>query len=161
MILFGQNMQSSGQICNLTNQLQAAAKSSAYQIPLFIATDQEGGTVWRMPRATNGPGNMALAATGDPANAQIFGSIFGSELASVGINVNFAPDADVNNNPSNPVIGVRSFSDDPNMTATYTQAYIAGLHGTNTIATLKHFPGHGDTATDSHYGLPTINKSLA
>ena len=103
---------------------------------------------------------MALAATGDPENARKMANIYGTELSLLGINADYAPVLDVNNNPNNPVIGVRSFSDSPEIVSEYGSKYIEGLHETGTIVTLKHFPGHGNTDTDSHTGFPVINSSL-
>lgn len=156
VILFGGNTAGTAQTAALACDLQNAA-----DIPLLIATDQEGGYVWRLGTGTETPGNMALGATGDPDCAREAAAIIGSELSALGINVDFAPVMDVNNNPGNPVIGVRSFSDDPALTAKMGTAFIEGLHGQNVAAALKHFPGHGDTQTDSHTGLPCINKSLS
>lgn len=155
VILFGCNTTGTAQTAALTADLQAASK-----IPLLIATDQEGGYVNRLGTGTQGPGNMALGATDDPACAREAASIIGAELSALGINMNYGPVMDVNNNPDNPIIGIRSFSDDPALTAKMGTAYIEGLHAQGVASALKHFPGHGDTATDSHTGLPCIYKSL-
>ena len=103
---------------------------------------------------------MALAATGDPACAREMAGVYGEELKSLGIDVDFAPVVDVNDNPANPVIGVRSFGDDARTVAEYGLAYIEGLRGTGTVACVKHFPGHGNTDTDSHTGLPLVDRGL-
>ncbi|MBO4668084.1 MAG: hypothetical protein J5666_08200, partial [Bacilli bacterium] len=113
-----------------------------------------------MDGATFCPGNMTLA-TCDVSDARRIGTIMGEELRSLGINYNLAPDVDVNNNPNNPVIGVRSYSDNPDVVAKFGQAFIDGLQETGVIATAKHFPGHGDTNTDSHKALGTINHPLS
>ena len=105
------------------------------------------------------PGNMAVGATNDPENAFKAGKVIGSELSAVGVNTNFAPDADVNNNPNNPVIGLRSFSSSPQLAAKFTTAYIEGVQSQNIATTAKHFPGHGNVATDSHTGLPSIDAT--
>ena len=157
--LFGSNISDSAQTVALTAQIQAAAFASSAGIGAFISVDQEGGYVTRLTTGTSGIGNMALAATGKADNARAEAAIIGEELSALGINVNFAPDADVNNNPDNPVIGVRSFSDDAEVVAEYAGCYLEGLHEYNVAGCLKHFPGHGDTDTDSHTGLPLVNKS--
>jgi beta-N-acetylhexosaminidase len=142
-------------VAELTGAVQRASKSSG--VPLLVATDQEGGTVARL-RATElaVPGAMALAATGDAGAAREAARIIGGELRALGINQNYAPVADVNVNPANPVIGVRSYGSDPALVAKYVTAQIQGLQDAGVAATVKHFPGHGDTATDSHLGLPVI-----
>lgn len=158
VILFARNVDSPGQVAYLTNQLQKAATENGAKIPLLVAADQEGGLVNRLgPQATNFPGNMALGATGSADLARRQGEITGQELRAVGINVNFAPVVDVNNNPKNPVIGIRSLGEDPQAVARLASAYIQGLQSAGVIATAKHFPGHGDTAVDSHIGLPVVD----
>ncbi|MBR5341719.1 MAG: hypothetical protein IK151_07325 [Erysipelotrichaceae bacterium] len=128
-------------------------------IPMIIGIDQEGGSIVRVNFGTIGVGNMALAATGNPDNARTMASIYGKELALLGINADYAPVMDINNNPSNPIIGVRSFSDDPQITAQFGKAFIEGLHQQGIISTAKHFPGHGNTDTDSHTGFPLISST--
>ncbi|MBE3576374.1 MAG: beta-N-acetylhexosaminidase [Limnochordales bacterium] len=158
VILFARNVDSPAQVAYLTNQLQQAATASGARIPLLIAADQEGGTVNRLgPKATIFPGQMALGATGSVEFARRQGEITGQELRTVGINVNFAPVVDVNNNPRNPVIGIRSLGEDPQAVSRLAVAYIEGLQKAGVMATAKHFPGHGDTTVDSHVGLPVIN----
>ena len=157
--LFGSNIADTEQTVKLTAQIQKAAFSSNTSVGAFISADQEGGYITRLTTGTSGIGNMALAATGNPENAREEAAIIGEELSALGINVNFAPDADVNNNPDNPVIGVRSFSDDPETVAEYAGYYLEGLHEYNVAGCLKHFPGHGDTDTDSHTGFPLVDKS--
>lgn len=130
------------------------------KIPMFIATDQEGGTVSRLATGTQMPGNMALGATRDPQLTKQAALVMGNELKALGINTDFAPVLDVNVNPANPVIGVRSFSSDPQLVSMMGTAFIDGLHEAGVLSALKHFPGHGDTAIDSHIGLPVIDKSL-
>ena len=154
------------QVAKLSNGLQQAAVTSGAHIPLQISTDQEGGTVTRMGApATEFPNSMAIAAGRSTNNATSAASILGHELRAVGITQDFAPDADVNSNPANPVIGVRSFSGQPALASQFVAAEIRGyqLSGrpTETVsATAKHFPGHGDAATDSHTGLPRINRTV-
>ncbi|WP_114561228.1 glycoside hydrolase family 3 protein [Desertihabitans aurantiacus] len=150
------------QIAGLSNGLQEAAlEGSTLDVPLWVGIDQEMGIVTRMgPPATQFPGAMAVAATRSTENARTAAAITGEELAAVGVNVNFAPDADVNVNPANPVIGVRSFSSDPQLAADFTAAQVQGLQDDAGLsAAAKHFPGHGDTAVDSHTGLPQITHT--
>ncbi|SNS24205.1 glycoside hydrolase family 3 protein [Actinoplanes regularis] len=151
------SLQNPRQIATLSNGLQAASSG----VPLTISTDQEHGVVSRMPApATQFPGGMALGAGRNPADAYRTGRVTGTELRAVGINQAWAPVADVNVNPANPVIGVRSFGSDPGLVAALTASQVLGFqHGANTSAAAKHFPGHGDTATDSHTGLPVISHS--
>ncbi|WP_181777188.1 glycoside hydrolase family 3 protein [Amycolatopsis pittospori] len=155
------------QVAKLSNGLQRAAVRSGARIPLQIATDQEGGTVTRMGApATELPNAMAISAGRDTKAAQEAARILGHELRAVGINQDFAPDADVNSNPANPVIGVRSFSGQPGLASQYVAAQVKGFQDsgrrTETVsAAAKHFPGHGDAATDSHLELPRIDRSEA
>lgn len=160
VILFADNTQGTEQTVELICDMQEAALKSSSGIPLFVSVDQEGGTVTRLATGTVGCGNMALGAANDVDATEEMAGIIGSELAAEGFNINFAPVMDVNNNPDNPVIGLRSFSDDPEIVSNLGAAFIKGLHSQNIITALKHFPGHGDTVTDSHSGLPCIDKSL-
>ena len=152
VILFAENVTGTEQTVRLTDGLQKASPD----IPLFITIDQEGGIVTRLESGTNLPGNMAVGASSSSKNAFRSGKIIGKELASLGINVNFSPVLDVNNNPDNPVIGVRSFSSKPELTSKLGIQMMKGLQDEQMITTAKHFPGHGDTAVDSHYGLPLV-----
>ncbi|WP_430784149.1 glycoside hydrolase family 3 protein [Actinoplanes sp. G11-F43] len=151
------SLQNPRQIAGLSNGLQKAAG----RIPLSISTDQEHGVVTRMPApATRFPGGMPLGAGRSPSDAYRTGQVTGTELRAVGIRQAWAPVADVNVNPANPVIGVRSFSSDPPLAGTLTASQIHGFQrGAGISASAKHFPGHGDTATDSHTGLPVINHT--
>lgn len=160
VILFEENLQDTEQIVNLTTAFQNAALNSKSKLPLFISTDQEGGEVVRLKYGTSLPGNMAIGATNNAQYANNIGSILGSELSALGINVDFAPSLDVNTNPQNPIIGLRSYSSDPNIVSRLGVQTINGLQSKNVVAVAKHFPGHGDTYTDSHTGLPIVNKSL-
>ena len=126
---------------------------------LLIATDQEGGQLMAFGDGTPLPGNMALGATRSPELARKAGEVLGRELAALGINVNYAPCADVNINPNNPVVGVRSFGEDPALVGELAAAMIEGIQSQGVAATVKHFPGHGDTASDSHHGLGTVPHS--
>ncbi|MFG2332112.1 glycoside hydrolase family 3 protein [Streptomyces sp. NPDC048604] len=150
------------QIAELSNGIQRAGLAQATPLPLLISTDQEHGIVCRVGKpATLMPGAMALGAGGSHADARKAAQIAGAELAAVGIRQNYAPVADVNVNPANPVIGVRSFGSDPQSVAGLVAAQVRGYQSSGVAATSKHFPGHGDTATDSHYGLPTITHTRA
>ena len=151
------------QIAGLSNGLQQAALGSGAGVPLLISTDQEQGVVTRFgPPATPFPGSMALGAGRSIDDARVAAAITGRELAAVGINQDYAPVADVNVNPLNPVIGVRSFSSDPDLVAELVAAQVAGYQlDAGVVACAKHFPGHGDTATDSHTALPSIDHTRA
>lgn len=159
IILFKRNFKSPKQFYNLNKELQnLALKESG--IPLFIALDQEGGMVTRITNgATFFPGNMALSAGGNEEDAYLYGRYLGEELKALGINLNLAPVLDVNNNKNNPVIGVRSYGEDPVRVSNLGTAYIKGLQENGIIATAKHFPGHGDTEIDSHSALSSVNHN--
>ena len=160
IILFGENCLSAQQTRAFTDTAQQANREGGAVSGLLMATDQEGGYVTRLAKGTSMPGNMALAATGDPENARIAAAVIGEELHALGIHLDLAPSLDVNSNPQNPVIGVRSFSDDPDVASEFGKAFIDGLHESGIGAVVKHFPGHGDTAADSHSGLPVVTKTL-
>jgi beta-N-acetylhexosaminidase len=136
----------------LLNQLQAKSK-----LPLLIGADFERGTAMRLDEGTSFPTAMALAAAGDPKDAYTMGKITALEARAVGIQWIYAPDADVNNNPGNPIINTRSFGEDPARVAEFVTAFVQGVQENGGLATAKHFPGHGDTATDSHIDLPVIH----
>ena len=156
------NVANPQQIAGLSNGLQRVATSQRSGIPLLISTDQEHGVVTRVgPPATQLPGNMALGAGRSETDTYDAGRISGQELRAIGINQDFAPDADVNVNAQNPVIGVRSFGSDPSLVSDLVSASVDGYRSANVAATAKHFPGHGDTATDSHFGVPIINHTRA
>lgn len=159
IILFDPNFKTTKQIFQLTRDMQKTATTNG-GIPLIIATDQEGGVTSRLNSGTALPDNMAVAATGNIENGKKIGQVIGKELSSVGINTTLAPVMDVNSNAQNPVIGVRSFSDDPDTVGQFGIAEIEGLSQGGVIGCVKHFPGHGDTAVDSHTGLPIIDRSL-
>lgn len=159
VIYFSQNLTETQQAYQLTADLQQAAVDGG-GIPMLICADQEGGLVFRLTSGTALPGNMALGAAGDPQYAVKAGKIIGSELMALGINTNLAPVIDVNNNANNPVIGLRSYSDDPSAVGNLAASFIDGMETYNVISCAKHFPGHGDTAADSHYGLPCVDKPL-
>ena len=153
------NVADPAQIAALSNGLQEAATADG-GVPLLIAVDQEYGVVNRIGEpVTQFPGAMPLGATRDAEAARAAAEIAGAELRAMGLNQNFAPDADVNVNPANPVIGVRSFSSDPALTAELTAAQVTGYQSGGVATSAKHFPGHGDTDVDSHVGLPVITHS--
>ncbi|MCD0446844.1 glycoside hydrolase family 3 protein [Glycomyces sp. A-F 0318] len=154
------NVADPDQITALSNGLQEAATASC-GTPLLIATDQEHGLVTRIgPPATQLPGAMALGATHDPEVAREAAAVAGAELRAMGLNQNFAPDADVNVNPANPVIGVRSFGSDAEHVAGFVKAQVEGYQARGGLGScVKHFPGHGDTEDDSHAELPRIDHT--
>jgi len=135
----------------LANQLQAKSK-----LPLLIGADFERGTAMRLDEGTSFPTAMALAAAGHPKDAYTMGKITALEARAVGVQWVYAPVSDVNNNPDNPIINIRSFGEDPAKVAQYVAEYVRGVQENGALATSKHFPGHGDTSTDSHMDLPVI-----
>src|SRR6476661_5992896 len=157
------SVQNPQQITGLSNGLQQAAltQDSKVHVPLQVATDQEQGVVTRIgPPATQFPGSMALGAGRSTADARTAARITGEELKAMGVNTDFAPDSDVNVNALNPVIGTRSFSSDPGLAADMVGAQVAGYQRDAGISSsAKHFPGHGDTATDSHVAFPIITHT--
>lgn len=159
------SLQVGGVIVSVGSPFDIAAKLNALQrrsrLPLLVSADLEWGAGMRVVGATAFPQIMAAGATGDPRDAYQIGAAAAVEGRAVGIHVNFAPDADVNNNPANPIINVRSFGEDPRSVSRLVTEYVRGLHDHAMLATLKHFPGHGDTQTDSHLGLPVITASYA
>lgn len=140
----------------LINHLQELAK-----LPLMITADFEGGVGLRYLGATRLPRAMAIGATGNPQMAFEAGRICAEEARAMGVNVNFYPVVDVNNNARNPIINIRSFGGDPELVARMARAYIRGAQSAGVMATAKHFPGHGDTSTDSHLELPSIDVDRA
>jgi beta-N-acetylhexosaminidase len=147
------------QVVELTNAVKAGALA-AKRIPPLIAVDQEGGRVARLTEGfTRFPGAMALAATNDPALAGRAARDTAEELAAVGVHLDFAPVADVNVNPANPVIGTRSFGSDPAAVSRFVTAQVAGYREGGVFSCAKHFPGHGDTSVDSHHDLPVVTSS--
>jgi beta-N-acetylhexosaminidase len=157
------NVRNPRQIATLSNGLQAAATRQRMRVPLLISTDQEGGAlVFRLVApATAMPGNMALGAARSASAAHRSAEVIGKELAAVGVNQNYAPVADVNINPANPVIGIRSVGEDPALVSRLVTAQVNGYHDGGVAAVAKHFPGHGDTAVDSHFGLPEVTHTRA
>lgn len=159
VILFLRNVESARQLRRLCRQIQELIrKETGY--PAFIVIDQEGGMVSRLPEdAANVPGAMAIAATGEVENAALASQITIRQLRGLGPNFNMAPVLDVNNNPKNPVIGVRSYGDEPRKVAQFGAASARPYRDSGVLCCGKHFPGHGDTAVDSHLGLPRVEKN--
>lgn len=154
--LFGRNITSPGQLAALTAQLRAERDD------VLVAIDEEGGDVTRL-EVRNGssfPGNYALGVVDDTELTRAVARELGRRLAECGVDLNWAPSADINSNPNNPVIGVRSFGADTTLAARHTAAYIEGLQAAGVAACTKHFPGHGDTNVDSHHALPRIGVDL-
>ena len=159
-IYFARNLTDYKSIRRLSDDLQRTAVEIS-GLPAFISIDQEGGMVARAySGATHFPSAMSLTAADALPFMETIGTYVGRELRALGININHAPVADVNNNPGNPVIGTRSFSDDPKVVAKMVNAYVKGLQSAGVIANAKHFPGHGDTYIDSHLALPMIEHDL-
>ncbi|MER6246149.1 glycoside hydrolase family 3 protein [Streptomyces griseorubiginosus] len=151
--LFGRNITSPEQLAALTAQLRAERDD------VLVAIDEEGGDVTRLEvrSGSSFPGNNALGAVDDVELTHAVAAELGRRLAACGVNLNWAPSADVNSNPANPVIGVRSFGASADLVARHTAAYVTGLQSAGVAACTKHFPGHGDTAIDSHHALPRID----
>jgi len=165
VVLFARNVGSRERLAALAAALRDAADAGAGAGggPPLVAIDEEGGDVTRLEAAggSSYPGNLALGVVDDMALTRAVGASIGADLAAAGINLNLAPVADVNSNPRNPVIGVRSFGSDPRRVAVHTVAMVEGLQGAGVAACVKHFPGHGDTAVDSHLGLPVVGDDAA
>ena len=164
VVLFAENLVTTKQIIQLTHDLQQAALQSPSKQPLIISIDQEGGRVVRLPHATSFAGNMAIGATYEDHGVRFAAQtsmVIAKELTALGINNNYAPVVDVNTNAANPVINTRSFGEDPQQVAQLGVAAVNGFQQNGVMATLKHFPGHGDTHVDSHLGLPLVAHDLA
>lgn len=160
IILFEENVRDAAQLRRLCGELRELVEKHT-GLPPLIAIDQEGGVVSRLKGdCALAPSAMGVAATGDPANAYRAGEITGRELRALGVNFDLAPVMDVNSNPRNPVIGARSYGARPEDVCAYGTAMIRGLQAGGVRCCAKHFPGHGDTAVDSHLGLPRVDKSL-
>ncbi|MDA0740044.1 MAG: beta-N-acetylhexosaminidase [Nitrospirae bacterium] len=158
VILFSRNLVDPDQVARLTNSLQEHAPNP----PLLIAIDQEGGRVSRLPQGfTIFPSASSVAACQSPDVAYSVAEVTAKELRAVGINMNMAPVLDVNSNPANPIIGTRAYGDTPKHVCTFGVATMQGLQDNGVIPCGKHFPGHGDTMTDSHKVLPVVNSDRA
>ncbi|MER5980872.1 glycoside hydrolase family 3 protein [Streptomyces sp. NPDC001857] len=153
--LFGRNVASPEQLASLTARLRAERED------VIVAIDEEGGDVTRLEVGTGSsfPGNLALGTVDDVELTREVARELGRRLADCGVTLNWAPSADVNSDPRNPVIGVRSFGADPDLVARHTSAYVTGLQSAGVAACAKHFPGHGDTAVDSHLALPRVDAA--
>lgn len=157
VILFSRNVGTAEEVLNLNNKLQELARKAGHEYPLLISIDQENGVVRRLGVGTTlFPGNMALGAVNSEKVTRDVAKGTATELKELGINMNLAPVVDVNNNPQNPVIGVRSYGEDPQSVGRMGVAAIQGHQEAGVVTTIKHFPGHGDTNVDSHLALPTI-----
>ena len=158
VILFSRNVVTPEQVARLTNALQAHAPNP----PLLIAIDEEGGRVSRLPQGfTTFPAASSIAACQSPDEAYAIAEVTAKELRAVGINMNLAPVLDVNSNPANPIIGDRAYGAQPAQVCTYGLAMMRGLEDNGLIPCGKHFPGHGDTMTDSHHVLPVVDADRA
>jgi beta-N-acetylhexosaminidase len=157
VILFSHNLEDPEQAAHLTNALQKLAP----KLPLLVSIDQEGGRVARLPKGfTVFPGQGALGQADTAALAYTFAEVTAKELRAIGVNMDLTPVLDVNTNPRNPIIGDRAFGADPEQVETLGLAVIAGLQDNGVLACGKHFPGHGDTAADSHKELPTVSHGI-
>ncbi|AYF97462.1 beta-N-acetylhexosaminidase [Protaetiibacter intestinalis] len=154
--LFAENLVSVEQLRELTAAIRAANPRA------LVAIDEEGGDVTRLHAATGSPfpGNAVLGRLDDTGLTARVGAAVAAELRAVGVNLNFAPDVDINSNPDNPVIGVRSFGDEPRLVARHATAWIAAHEAGGVAVSAKHFPGHGDTSADSHLALPVVDLPL-
>jgi beta-N-acetylhexosaminidase len=156
--LFGWNTDNTMQVARSVTALQTKAETRRFKIPLFVATDQEGGIIRHVKGDTsNTPGNLAIGASGYPMDAWYSGYYIGRELKALGINMNFAPTIDLYSSLDSSVIGPRSFGDNPEAAGVLGALFAAGTQAAGVIPTAKHFPGHGDTGVDSHGRLPAIN----
>ncbi|MDT0301623.1 glycoside hydrolase family 3 protein [Streptomonospora wellingtoniae] len=158
LIYFPENLSGAEQIARMSNGLQRTAADNGAGVPLFLGIDQEQGMVSRLPVGTRFPDAMAVGATRDTAHAEALAGATAEELTALGINLDYAPVADTNTNPDNPVIGIRSFGSDPDLVSEMAAAEAAAFGAGGVVPVVKHFPGHGDTDVDSHTGLPVIDK---
>ena len=160
VILFARNVAGPEQLADLVRELQSVARDSGHDTPLLVAVDQEGGRVARLKEPwTVWPPLRAVGRSGSEDHARRMGEALAAELKACGIRLDFAPVVDVDTNPRNPVIGDRSFGDDPGLVGRLGVAMIRGLQDGGVAATAKHFPGHGDTEVDSHLDLPVTDHS--
>ena len=155
--LFARNVESPAQVAALTAQLRAERPD------VIVAIDEEAGDVTRFESrlGSSRPGNLALGAIDDPQLTEAVARDLGKDLANAGITLDYAPDTDVNSNPDNPIIGVRAFGAEPELVARHSAAFVRGVQAAGVAACAKHFPGHGDTAVDSHHAVPLIDRDRA
>ncbi|MGP4107642.1 beta-N-acetylhexosaminidase [Virgibacillus sp. L01] len=159
IILYRENMQTPEQTVNLTNNIRA--ENSDNHLPILLGVDQEGGKISKLPGDLKKiPANGKIGERNNPEYSYKIGAYLGKMVKSFGFNLNFAPVLDVNSNPANPVIGERSFGEDPKVVSNLGIQTMKGIQSQGTISVIKHFPGHGDTSADSHLQLPTVNKTL-
>jgi beta-N-acetylhexosaminidase len=162
VILFARNVDGPEQLAELVRELQSIARDAGHDLPLLVAVDQEGGRVQRLRAPwTLWPPLRAVGRAASEAMARRMGEALAAELAPCGIRLDFAPVVDVDTNPDNPVIGDRSFGDDPELVGRLGAALIGGLQDSGVAACAKHFPGHGDTGVDSHLELPVVDHALS
>lgn len=158
IILFANNINSKNQTVNFLNEMKTANADNPY--PLLLGVDEEGGSVTRMPDEIKSlPTSRSIGKLNDPDVSFNVGTILGKQMKALGLNLDFAPVLDVNSNPDNPVIGDRSFGDNPNIVTKLGIQTMKGIQNEGIISVMKHFPGHGDTGEDSHLELPKVNKS--
>lgn len=159
IILFKKDLDSTEQSIELLNQIKL--ENIENKLPIFLAVDQEGGRVERLPdEVLSLPTNEVIGEKNDEQYSYRIGEVLGDQLNAYGFNLNFAPSLDVNSNPDNPIIGNRSFSADPEVVSRLGVKTMQGMQSKNVVTAVKHFPGHGDTSVDSHLELPTVEKSL-
>ena len=158
-IFFSNNLTDPKQTVQLLNQIKS--ENDANPLPLLLSVDQEGGRVTRLPGdLVNFPTNQEIGTINSPDFSYKVGTLLGKELNEFGFNLDFAPVLDINSNPNNPVIGDRSFGEDPDIVSHLGISTMKGIQSQHIISTIKHFPGHGDTSVDSHLELPVVNKGL-
>lgn len=159
LILFGRNVESSGQLLALVNSIKST--NSKNKVPLFVSVDEEGGRVSRMPAEFKKlPRNDAIGKINSGDFSYKIGNILAEETKSFGFNMNFAPVLDINSNPQNPVIGDRAFGSDSQIVSKLGVQTMKGIQAGGVIPVVKHFPGHGDTSVDSHIGLPAVDNNI-
>ncbi|KQX49184.1 MULTISPECIES: beta-N-acetylhexosaminidase [unclassified Paenibacillus] len=160
IILYKPNVKNTTQLVDLVNELKLT--NAVNKLPLWLGVDEEGGRVTRLPdEITKTPTSKDIGKTGRPALAYNIGQLLGKELNAYGLNMDFAPDLDVNSNPNNPVIGDRSFGSNASIVSSFGVQMMNGLQKQQVVPVVKHFPGHGDTSVDSHVGLPIVQNDLA
>lgn len=160
IILFKKDLDNTEQSVELLNKIKIENKNN--KVPVFLGVDQEGGRVERLPdEVISLPTNKVIGEQNNKEFSYNIGKVLGEQLNTYGFNLNFAPVLDVNSNPNNPVIGDRSFSNDPDVVSSLGIKTMEGMQAENIVTAVKHFPGHGDTSVDSHLELPTVEKSLA